>query len=325
MKKILIILLLLPSLLFAGNIIIDNTATSNIIINNTATGNIMVMNYTPPTYFVSTWKTDNAGTSNDNQITLPLTSTGTYNFDVEWGDGTCHHINTYNDAKVTHTYPSAGTYTIEIDGTINGWRFNYGGDKLKITDISQWGNLLVGTNEGAYFGDCSNLDVSATDELDVSGVTSLHTIFYNCTSLTTLNVSNWDVNSVTTFWRAFWNCPSLTTLNVNSWNISNVTTLYGIFYNCDSMTPAQMGAVKNWTITELTNANFFMNFCANSMSTTDYDELLINWQGQTHYVGAANTMPIDFNAATYTAGGAAATARAALVSDGWAITDGGTE
>jgi hypothetical protein len=34
-------------------------------------------------------------------------------------------------------------------------------------------------------------------------------------------------------------------------------------------------------------------------------------------------MPIHFNNATYTAGGAAEAARTALINDGWDITDGG--
>ena len=78
--------------------------------------------------FISQWKTDNAGTSNDDQITLPLVSSGTYDFTVDWGDGTQDTITSHDDAAVTHTYPSAGTYTVQIAGTISGWQFDDGGE-----------------------------------------------------------------------------------------------------------------------------------------------------------------------------------------------------
>ena len=47
-----------------------------------------------PKPFISTWKTDNlsATASATNQITLPLTTSGSYNFMVYWGDNTSSSI-----------------------------------------------------------------------------------------------------------------------------------------------------------------------------------------------------------------------------------------
>jgi hypothetical protein len=56
----------------------------------------------------------------------------------------------------------------------------------------------------------------------------------------------------------------------------------------------------------------------NSMSTANYSALLIGWQGQTHQ----SSVVFKGGGSTYSAG-AATTARAALVTDGWTITDGG--
>ena len=36
--------------------------------------------------FITTWKTDNPGTSDDNQVTMP-TDGGGYNYTVDWGNG----------------------------------------------------------------------------------------------------------------------------------------------------------------------------------------------------------------------------------------------
>ncbi|MCP3890993.1 MAG: DUF285 domain-containing protein, partial [Desulfobulbaceae bacterium] len=64
------------------------------------------------TGFVTTWQTDNPGTSADDTITIPIGS-GTTNFTVFWGDGTSTD---YTGGPATHTYGSAGTYTVAIVG-----------------------------------------------------------------------------------------------------------------------------------------------------------------------------------------------------------------
>jgi hypothetical protein len=113
--------------------------------------------------FQSTWKTDNPGVSNSDQIALPLIDGGEYDFVVKWGDGTQDTITVWNQAETTHTYGSgAGTYTVQIDGIINGWNFNLGGDCQKLLDISAWGTLRLSNNPGDighYFDGCTNLTI----------------------------------------------------------------------------------------------------------------------------------------------------------------------
>ena len=81
------------------------------------------------------WKTDNTGTSADDQITLPLYDGGSYNFTVDWGDGgPTSAITAWNDADKTHTFVGgAGTYTVTMTGNagdITGFRFDNGGENL---------------------------------------------------------------------------------------------------------------------------------------------------------------------------------------------------
>ena len=245
MKRLIILTLILFScMLVAGNIKIDNTS-SNVAIDNTS-AEIAISNEDT---FVSTWKTDNAGTSGATQITLPLEAGGTYDFGINWGDGSSSKITAYDQAEVTHTYPIAGTYTVKIDGVINGFRFNNGGDKAKITDISQWGDLLLG-NSGGYFWGCSSLtNVTATDVLDVSDVTNFERAFQGCSNLTTLDVSNWNTSNVTSFAVVFYDCASLTTLDVSNWDVSNVTTFAYAFSSCSGLTTLD---VSNWDVSNVT-------------------------------------------------------------------------
>ncbi|MFT4312330.1 MAG: hypothetical protein ACMXYF_03810, partial [Candidatus Woesearchaeota archaeon] len=121
----------------------------------------------PESYFVSVWDTSliSDGSSGGLQVRLPLTSSGVYNFTVDWGNGVVEHITHWEDA--IHTYASPGVYTITINGTIDGFRFNNGGDRLKLLEISSFGTLRLG-NAGSYFSGTTNLNITATDILNTT-------------------------------------------------------------------------------------------------------------------------------------------------------------
>ena len=181
---------------------------------------------------------------------LPLEVSGTYDFHVDWGDGNTDNITVWNAAEVTHTYASAGTHIVAISGTIQGWRFNNAGDKLKIYDIKSWGPLRLG-NSGGYFYGCSNLTASAVDVLDLNGTTSLYLGFYGCSSLVALNVGAWDVSTVTNLSYVFRSCSSLIALDVNTWDVSAVTTLNSAFKGCSSLTTLDVSTWNTDTVTDL--------------------------------------------------------------------------
>ena len=176
--------------------------------------------------FVSTWDTTQAGSASDT-VVLPLLSGGTYSGTIDWGDGSSDPL---SYANRTHVYAASGTYTITISGSdIQGWSFNGTTDYLKITDISNWGNLTITFGYRAFRG-CSNLDISATDAPTLLG-TQCHEMFQNCTSLTTPDFSKWDVSGMTYMVGMFGGCTSFNG-NVTTWDVSNVTNTSSMFVNC---------------------------------------------------------------------------------------------
>jgi len=181
---------------------------------------------TPPVNldFVSTWDTTKAGSAS-NTVVLPLLSGGTYSGTIDWGDGNSDDL---SYANRTHVYASGGVKTITISGTIGGFQFNNGGDKAKITDISNWGTLDITTNSGFY--GCSNLDVSATDAPIIS-TNNVSRCFRGCSSLTTPNFSNWDVSGVQFFAGMFQLCTNFNG-NISTWDVSSGTDFSSMFRGC---------------------------------------------------------------------------------------------
>jgi hypothetical protein len=187
-------------------------------------------------------KTDNlsSGSSTNVQFALPLVNVGTYDFVVDWGDGSSNRITSHTDANKTHTYASAGTYRVKITGTLRGWQFNNAGDRLKFIKVYRWGCLRFATN--AQFAGCANLDLSVvSDVLNLSGVTSIALMFDGCTALTKVNRMNeWDVSLISNFFALMRNCINFDTY-INDWNVTSAvggrntgSGLHGLLFNCES-------------------------------------------------------------------------------------------
>ncbi len=184
-----------------------------------------------PIAFISVWDTTkiSSGSSSSDQVHLPLQSNGTYNFIVSWGDGSNDTITIWNQTAVTHTYSSLGIHTINITGTIVGWRFNNGGDRLKIVEIQQWGCLRLG-NLGKYFYGCNNLELTAIDSLNLTGTTCLSSCFENCWDLgSNGDMNGWDTSSVTDMRYMFYQASSFNQ-PIGNWNVSSVTNMIYMFY-----------------------------------------------------------------------------------------------
>jgi|VirMetMinimDraft_7_1064189.scaffolds.fasta_scaffold47089_4 surface protein len=279
--------------------------------------------------FVSTWDTTQAGSASDT-IVLPMAAGNT----VDWGDG---NIDTTN----THTYAASGTYTVTIIGSVTGFRFNNGGDKLKLIDVVNCGGLVL-DNTSMFYG-TSNLDTwSATDAPTIT-TTSLFMMFRHSGDITP-DWSNWDVSGVTNmvaFLRSggsgsnpnpnvsAWVTTSLTNAkefaisnanfnqNLNGWSFGLVTDVTRMFSNADAY-DQPMG---DWDITSVTTGFSTFMLLSTGLSPANYGATLIGWAAQ---------LPIPYSGivhmggSTYDSGDAAVVAaRNAIISSVGGITDGG--
>ncbi len=321
-----------------ANEIYDKSWWGDGVCNNTVNWGYVYHPYagcTPAeTRFVISVKTDNTGTSNNDQFTLPFKGT----YDVDWGDG---NTDTGQFNQVTHTYATAGTYDIKVTHISGECRmlFNGGGDRLKLLEIKNWG-VLPWTNFLGAFNGCQVMDITATDIPDLSSVLRIDNVFRNCRAMVgNSTFANWDVSNINNFASSFrgcflfnqnissWDVSTSTRFDntffdakvfnqpIGSWNMSNVTNISNMFRNNLSSFDQSLAG---WDITSLTNGSSM--FLASGISTANYDATLIGWAAQS----ITNAVNINFGNSQYTLGGAAETARNTLVSTyGWTIVDGG--
>jgi len=244
--------------------------------------------------FVTQWRLEDA----DKTIALPLPSAGTYDFVVDWGDGTTGIVTAYNDADISHTYTTAGIKTVSIKGKMTHWSFNNGGDKLKITDVLSGGSTGLASLYGGFYG-CSNLKFVANDSewtkdvtdmaymfgrcyvfnsdisaWDVSDVKDMYYMFGRCYVFNS-DISAWDVSDVTDMALMFYEC-SVFNSDISAWDVSDVTDMGYMFYHCSVFN----SDISAWDVSSVTNMSNMLNG-ANAFSTANYDLLLNAWSSLT--------------------------------------------
>lgn len=134
-------------------------------------------------------------------MTLGLTSTGTYDFDVDWGDGSpVTTITVYNSPDATHVYSASQKYTITLQpNTATGLReYNFGNtagthnEHLSYTSIISFGDLYLNLSITSLFELCQNLNWNtATAGIpNFSNKSFGRHAFRDCDSLTA-DISGW--------------------------------------------------------------------------------------------------------------------------------------
>ena len=288
--------------------------------------------------FIATFRTTTANES----ITLLYLSNGTYTGTIDWGDGTVV-ANSY--ANRTHTYTVAGDYDVTVLGECVGF---FAQNYQKIVNIKQWGSgfRLMNNVSGAYFYGTQNLDITAIDTLDLTGVTNLSLMFYqNFVLVFNDSVNNWDVSNITDMSQMFrqnklfnqplnnWDVSNVTTMKdmffdaedfnqpLNNWDTSNVTTMNNMLAYADDFNQD----ISTWDFSGLNVSNALQNFIRGGIyDATYYDNLLIKWASDPSLGGLQPNIigTIDVRH-KYTANGASARASILANNKAQTINDGG--
>lgn len=252
-------------------------------------------------------------------------------------------VNNWNVRKVT-TFASMFQGATSFNSSLSGWAL--GADTAGTSclsmfqsatsfnqDISNWDTSKV-TNMGNMFANQStgsgfNQNIGSWNTSSVTNMSLMFYANYFFNNNNNNSINSWNTANVTDMNLMFFSAISFNQ-PIGNWNVSKVTNMTSMFTSAFAFNQD----ISNWNLAGLNASARLDNFMngktgANSYSTANYDALLIGWNNN-KLVGAngiANwrtDLKPNFGGAKYTAGGAAATARAALVSYGWTITDGGT-
>jgi hypothetical protein len=230
--------------------------------------------------FIIGIRTNNAGTSNNDQMLLPIQGT---NMTIDWGDGTIDtNVSQTNvpdgtvgsGNNVIHTYPSAGTYIIKISGGLTRIFYNNQGDRLKQLAIYQWGNIAWLNLLNAFFG-CNNNQVLAQDIPNILNITTnrLFQLLTNNTQLTgNIFVTNWQINNGSINNLEFLFFGTQFNQDISGWDVSNINTFRQMFGN-NSQFNQNLG---DWQLSNnLTNTSLM--FSGSGMSTENYTDTIVGW------------------------------------------------
>ena len=215
----------------------DNTLSITVTAENgtETTYSVTVTRASDPTLFVTTWRVAASDT-----ITFP--GEGTYT--IDWGDGTTETVTGARD----HTYPNTTdrNYDIAVSNSITRFNLNDHSDSSKLIDIGQWGTANWTSMEGAFQG-ATNMQMSATDAPNLSGVVSMMNTF-NGASAFNGDIRDWDVSSVTDMQFMFSGARSFDQ-NIGGWDVSRVTSMRHLFTGASAFNQN----INGWTVSQVTD------------------------------------------------------------------------
>lgn len=230
---------------------------------------------------------------------------------IDWGDGSVTNYGVGGiSSTINHSYSTPGPYLIKVTGGISNVGRSIGQSLTSITHVL---SLPLASNlTFAFRGLVNNMQVIASLPQSVTNLTSA----FQSSTLFNYNLSHWNTSNVTNFTSVFYACSSLNQ-PFNSWNVSSGQSFVNMFYGCSSLNQD----FSSWNFANCTSLAGFMSGV--TLNTAHYDALLILWNTyKSVWFSSGSSMSPNMGNSKYSAG-AAATARASLITRGWSITDGG--
>ncbi len=232
------------------------------------------------TQFVSSWKTDHVGKSNDSSVFINIDRGLSYNFDIDWNNDGIFDTLGVKDT-ITHQYNSPGTYTIRIKG--NFPKINFGGgvipinsalkdDRDKLMSIDQWQTQVWSKKAFiSAFRNCSNVTLKASDLPDLSVANSFNSTFAGASSFNG-DIGKWDVSNVINMFWMFGGAESFNQ-DIGDWDVSSVRTMAEMF-NGATIFNQDIG---DWDVSSVKNMmHMFLYAKAFNQDIGDWDVSSVN-------------------------------------------------
>ncbi len=324
------------------NVKFNNAGTSTI--NNWNTGNVtsMLNMFAGATAFnqpIGSWNTakvttmanmfsgatafNNGGASTiNNWVTASTTNMVTMFADATNFNQNIGSWDTSNVSDMTAMFSDASAFNNAGTSTINNWNTanvtSLRGMFYKATifnqNIGSWNTAKVTTMFYTFQGATAfnNAGTSTINNWVTASTTNMKNMFSSATAFNQ-PIGSWNTLNVTDMGGMFYNA-TIFNQNIGSWNTVNVATTSVMF----QLAGAFNQNLSSWNVSNIVSASTMFS-SATSFSTINYNNLLQGWSTQTLKTGVT----LDVGTTKYYTG-APATARAAIVTKGWTINDGGS-
>lgn len=185
------------------------------------------------------------------------------NYNIYWEDTTNTSINgtLIGNGNTLIPFPSQSVYRVKVTpgtGTFTGFNLAtevgdetaYNNTPAELVQVSQWGDIPWTSLDNAFYG-ATNMDVTATDIPNLSGVTDLNNMFNNCTNMAgNPSFSSWDLSTINNTSSMFYAAHTFNQ-DITGWNVSNVTNMNNMFAFAISFNQP----IGSWNVGNVTNMN----------------------------------------------------------------------
>lgn len=190
-------------------------------------------------------------------VSIPMVLGGTYDYWIDWGDGTSStQITAYNDTNATHTYVADGEYTIRLIGTLDQLEYT-GNIAACLKEVTKC-NLAFSVIKNMFKG-CTNLtNVVESIFSQTTMPTTAESVFEGCSKFGMIPVGLFDNMSGILSFKNTFKGTSIINIPTGLFDSNNsVTDFSGVFENCTRLVAIPMNLFKNNT-SVTTFANAFM-------------------------------------------------------------------
>mgnify|MGYP001131530230 FL=1 len=190
-------------------------------------------------------------------VSIPMVLGGTYDYWIDWGDGTSStQITVYNDTNATHTYVADGEYTIRLIGTLDQLEYT-GNIAACLKEVTKC-NLAFSVIKNMFKG-CTNLtNVVESIFSQTTMPTTAESVFEGCSKFGMIPVGLFDNMSGILSFKNTFKGTSIINIPTGLFDSNNSATDFsGVFENCTRLVAIPMNLFKNNT-SVVTFANAFM-------------------------------------------------------------------
>lgn len=180
--------------------------------------------------FITQWNLATAG-SGPTQLSFGTATSGVVNYTwQELSPGSASGSGSWSGSTLTITgLPTGSTIRLQIaPANFQRININNGSERNRLTQVENWGSTTWTSMQNAFYG-CANLQVTATDAPNFTGVTNMSQMFRGCTNLNSPgNINTWNTGSVTNMSSMFEQATAFNQ-NIGSWNTWSVTNMSFMF------------------------------------------------------------------------------------------------